>query len=327
MSWRALVLALLGWLALVAQARADDLRPGFLELTEGAPGTWSMVWKAPILGGLAVRARPQLPAFCKLEWQPPRLVGGSLVETGTAHCTRPLGGARIGLAGMEHGFTDALLRVAARGAPVEAARLTPAQSFTTLATVPDRMEVLRTYLVLGVTHILTGYDHLLFVLSLVLLIRRGWSVAKTVTAFTLAHSLTLAATTLGLFVVARRPVEICIALSIVFLAVEIVKEDPDHPRLTARIPWLVAFAFGLLHGLGFAAALAEIGLPQGEVVPALFAFNVGVEAGQLVIVAAGFAALWLVARVAAARAGAVRRVAAYAIGSIAAFWMIQRAVS
>lgn len=335
MSWRALVLALLAWLAMATPARADDLRPGFLELTEGTPGTlgpgnWKIIWKAPILGGLAVRARPQLPAFCRLMWEPPRLVGGSLVETGTAHCTRPLAGARIGLAGMEHGFTDALLRVAARGAPVEAARLTPARPFTTLSTVPDRAEVLRTYLGLGVTHILTGYDHLLFVLSLVLLIRRGWSVAKTVTAFTLAHSLTLAATTLGLFVVARRPVEICIALSIVFLAVEIVKDDPaspgSGPRLTARVPWAVAFAFGLLHGLGFAAALAGIGLPQGEVVPALFAFNLGVEAGQLVIVAAGLTALALVARLASARADAVRRVAAYAIGSIAAFWMIQRAV-
>lgn len=330
MSWRAALLALLAWLAMAAPARADDLRPGFLELTEGAPGTWTMVWKAPILGGLAVRARPQLPPFCKLKWDPPRLVGGSLVETGTAHCSKPLAGATIGLAGMEHGFTDALLRVAARGVPVEAARLTPARPFTTLATLPDRMEVLRTYLGLGVTHILTGYDHLLFVLSLVLLIRRGWAVAKTVTAFTLAHSLTLAATTLGLFVVARRPVEICIALSIVFLATEIVKEDPagpgSRPRLTARVPWAVAFAFGLLHGLGFAAALAEIGLPQGEVIPALFAFNVGVEAGQLVIVSAGFAALWLVARFAAQRTRLLRRVAAYAIGSIAAFWMIGRAV-
>ena len=327
MTWRAVLLALLAWLAMANAARADDLRPGFLELTESAPGSWDMVWKAQILGGLAVRARPQLPAFCRLDWQPPRLVGSSLVETGTARCTRPLAGATIGLAGMEHGFTDALLRVAARGQPVEAARLTPARPFTTLSTVPDRADVLRTYLALGVTHILTGYDHLLFVLSLVLLIRRGWAVAKTVTAFTLAHSLTLAATTLGLFVVARRPVEICIALSIVFLAVEIVKENPEKPRLTARVPWAVAFAFGLLHGLGFAAALAEIGLPQGEVVPALFAFNVGVEAGQLVIVAAGFAALWLIARFMAARASALRRVTAYAIGVIAAFWMIQRAVA
>jgi hydrogenase/urease accessory protein HupE len=326
MSMRSVSLWLLVWLAMAVPARADDLRPGFLELSEGAPGTWAMVWKAPILGGLAVRARPQLPTFCKLDWQPPRLVGGSLVETGTARCSKPLAGATIGLAGMEHGFSDALLRVAARGRAVEAARLTPARPFTTLSTVADRAEVLRTYLVLGVIHILTGYDHLLFVLSLVLLIRSGWPVAKTVTAFTLAHSLTLAATTLGLFMVARRPVEICIALSIVFLAVEIVKDDPDHPRLTARFPWAVAFAFGLLHGLGFAAALAEIGLPQAEVVPALFAFNVGVEAGQLVIVAAGFAALWLVARIAAAHAGAVRRLAAYAIGSIAAFWMIQRAI-
>lgn len=330
-AFRAISLIFCGFAAIFSalaapQAHADDLRPGYLELTEQTPGIWSITWKAPILGGLAVRARPQLPTFCKVDWQPPRLIGGALAEAGRATCSSPLQGATIALSGMEHGFTDALLRVAPLGQPVTAERLTPAHPAVTLPTAPDRLEVLRTYLWLGVTHILTGYDHLLFVLSLVLLIRRGWPVAKTVTAFTVAHSLTLAATTLGLFVVARRPVEICIALSIVFLATEIVKEDPDRPRLTARLPWAVAFAFGLLHGLGFAAALAEIGLPQGDVVPALFAFNVGVEAGQLVIVGAGFTALALVAQVAPARALLARRVAAYAIGSVAAFWMIQRAI-
>lgn len=320
-------LAVLTALLFAAPAAADTLRPGYLDLTETAPGQWRVLWKAPILGGLASRARPALPAFCSLAWEPPRLSGDAVIEAGTARCARPLAGAAVGLSGMAQGFTDALLRVSPQGGAVVAERLTPDRAMVTIPVAAGRGEVLRTYLGLGIEHILTGWDHLLFVVSLVLLIRRGWMVAKTVTAFTLAHSLTLAPTALGLFVVARRPVEICIALSIVFLAVEIVKVDPSRPRLTERVPWLVAFAFGLLHGLGFAAALAEIGLPQGEVPAALFAFNVGVEIGQLGIVLATFAALWLVGRLAERRAQLVRRLAAYAIGCTAAFWMIQRAVT
>jgi hydrogenase/urease accessory protein HupE len=209
---------------------------------------------------------------------------------------------------------------------VQAERLTPGAPFITVAREPERWQVARTYLGLGIEHILQGYDHLLFVLALVLLIRRWKRVAWTVTAFTVAHSLTLAATSLGLILVARRPVEICIALSIVFIAVEIVKEPTGPPRLAARLPWLVAFAFGLLHGFGFAAALAEIGLPQGELPTALLAFNLGVEIGQLAIVAAALAVLAIVDRVAANRARQFRTMTAYVIGTIAAFWMIQRAL-
>lgn len=323
---RVILCALLALLCTLEPARADVLQPGYLELTEATPGAWRIVWKAPILGGIAVRARPSLPDWCKVSRGEPRLQGAALVETMRATCTRPLAGGRVGLAGLERGYTDALLRIAPRGQPVMAERLTPDAPFITVPTRPDRWEVLRTYVGLGVEHILTGWDHFLFVLCLVLLIRRGWQVAKTVTAFTLAHSLTLAATTLGLFTIPRRPVEICIALSIVFLAVEIVKEDPAHPRLTSRVPWLVAFAFGLLHGFGFAAALAEIGVPQSDVPAALFSFNVGVELGQLAIVALGFAVIALVKRFAAQAEVRLRHVAAYMIGSTAAFWMIQRAV-
>jgi hydrogenase/urease accessory protein HupE len=325
MKW--LLAALLALVAHSAPARADDLRPGFLELTQRDAATWHMVWKAPIIGGLATRSRPALPAFCTLGQGQPRLEGGSLVVALNVHCTRPLEGQRIGLAGMETGFTDALLRIAPLGQPVQAERLTPDAPYVTVATAPDRWQVARTYFDLGVEHILAGYDHLLFVLALVLLIRRGWQVAKTVTAFTVAHSITLALTTLGFTLVARKPVEICIALSIVFLAVEIVKSGTGPPRLTARIPWLVAFAFGLLHGFGFAAALSEIGLPQGELPTALLAFNLGVEAGQLLIVSAALAVLWLIDRYAAKHARKFRVLAAYLIGTTAAFWMIQRAIS
>lgn len=324
---RTLVAVLAIILTLLAlPARADDLRPGYLEMTQRDHAHWRMVWKAPIIGGLATRSRPALPAFCELDPGAPRLEGGSLVVALDVTCAKPLDGQRIGLSGMETGFTDALVRVAPLGRPVQAERLTPDAPFITVSRVPDRWQVARTYLSLGVEHILQGYDHLLFVVALVLLIRHWRKLAWTVTAFTVAHSLTLAATTLGLVLVARRPVEICIALSIVFLAVEIVKEPSGPPRFAARVPWLVAFAFGLLHGFGFAAALAEIGLPQGELPTALLAFNLGVEAGQLAIVAAALGILGIIDRVATTWTARVRTVTAYLIGSTAAFWMIQRAL-
>lgn len=322
------VLLLLACLLATGTARADDLRPGFLELTQRDATHWQLVWKAPIVGGLATRSRPSLPGFCTLSDGPPRLSGSSLVVSLEVTCERPLDGEQVGLAGMETGFTDALMRIAPLGRPVQAERLTPDRPFVTVASEPDRWQVARTYLGLGVEHILEGYDHLLFVLSLVLLIRRWKQVAITVTAFTVAHSITLAVTTLGWVVVARRPLEICIALSIAFLAVEIVKEpeDGDRPRLAARMPWLVAFAFGLLHGFGFAAALAEIGMPEGELPTALLAFNLGVEAGQLLIVALALAILTVVDRFASRAGSTLRRIAAYLIGTTATFWMIQRAL-
>jgi hypothetical protein len=156
------------------------------------------------------------------------------------------------------------------------------------------------------------------------LLTGGWQIAKAVTAFTVAHSITLVATSLHLLNVPRQPVEVCIALSIVFLAVEIVKSREGAPRLSERIPWVVAFAFGLLHGFGFAGALAEIGLPEGEAPMALFSFNLGVEAGQLIIVGAGLILLAITRYMLAALLETVRKGMAYAIGSVAAFWMIER---
>ena len=157
-----------------------------------------------------------------------------------------------------------------------------------------------------------------------LLLNGVWRVAATITAFTIAHSITLVATTLEWISVPRAPVEAVIALSIVFLAVEIVKRDPDNPRLSERIPWVVAFLFGLLHGFGFAGALAEIGLPQGDVPTALLTFNLGVEAGQLAIVGAALAVLAAIRRISEAALRPTQTVAAYGIGSIAAMWLIER---
>jgi hydrogenase/urease accessory protein HupE len=327
MSFVRLVILCLTFFSWAAPANADELRPGYLELTQKTSTMWNMVWKAPVKGGLATNAVPALPKICTATTPRRELVNGSVVATSTVTCTAPLVGQKIGLRGLDATFTDALVRIAPLGRPVQAARLTPAESMAEVATRPVSAQVAKTYFVLGVEHILTGYDHLLFVVSLVLLLVGGWQVAKTVTAFTVAHSITLIATSLHLISVPRQPVEICIALSIIFLAVEIVKAKPGAPRLSERIPWAVAFAFGLLHGFGFAGALAEIGLPEGEVPVALLTFNLGVETGQLVIVGAGLFFLAAMRRFASTKLPATRIALSYGIGSIAAFWFIERALA
>lgn len=326
MIWRWLVAWLVTCVALALPARADELRPGYLELTQRDAAHWQMIWKAPILGGLATRARPALPAFCTTGPAQSRIEGGTIVAAMVVTCTRPLDNAQVGIAGMEATFTDALLRVAPLGRPVQAERLTRDRPMATVMAVPDRWQVARTYLALGVEHILTGYDHLLFVIALVLLLGRLGVTVRAATAFTVAHSLTLAGTTLGLFGLAQAPVEALIALSIVFLAVEIVKQGTGPQRLSERIPWLVAFGFGLIHGFGFAGALREIGLPEGDVPTALLTFNLGVELGQLVIIAVVLAIIAGLRRFAPSLLRPATLLLAYGIGTVASFWFLERLI-
>lgn len=307
-------------------ARADDLQPGYLEIRERAAAThaYAITWKAPIRPGLAARVVPVFPDDCTAT-QPVRSVdAAALLARWDIDCSATLAGRSVRLSGMENTPADALLRYQSANGITQAARLTPANPMAVIMQKADRWQVARTYFVTGVEHILMGYDHLLFVLCLVLLLNGAWRVAATVTAFTIAHSLTLVATTLELISVPGPPVEAAIALSIVFLAVEIVKRKPGEPRLSERFPWAVAFLFGLLHGFGFAGALAEIGLPQGEVPMALLTFNLGVEAGQLVIVGVAMAALWALRRAYALYAARIQTIFAYAIGSIAFMWLLQR---
>lgn len=318
-----LLLALLTALAALP-ARADELRPGYLEFTQQDAQTWKLVWKAPVLGGLATRTRPAFPDFCTQSPPQARVEGLVLVAESRLTCSKDLAGSQVGLSGMDAAFTDALLRIAPLNRPVQAARLTQDQAMVEVATVPDRWEVARSYFVLGVEHILEGYDHLLFVIALVLLIGRTGAVIKAASAFTVAHSITLIGSTLGIVGLAQAPVEALVALSIIFLAVEIVKRDPAHPSLTERLPWLVAFLFGLIHGFGFAGALREIGLPESDVPTALLTFNLGVEAGQLVIVAAVMVLITLTRRFAPRALHPATLTATYLIGTISSFWFIER---
>lgn len=312
-----------------AEARADDLRPGYLEIREvavsnAAAHQYNITWKAPIRPGLAARVVPIFPSDCTATEAVRSVDAAALLARWNIDCRETLAGRSVRLSGMEDTAADALLRYQSSGGITQAARLTPANPAAEIAQQPDRGQVARTYFITGVEHILMGYDHLLFVLCLVLLLNGAWRVAATVTAFTVAHSLTLVATTLELVRVPGPPVEAAIALSIVFLAVEIVKRRPGELRLSERLPWVVAFLFGLLHGFGFAGALAEIGLPQGEVPMALLTFNLGVEAGQLVIVSVAMIALWALRKAHALHAARIQIISAYTIGSIAAMWLLQR---
>jgi hydrogenase/urease accessory protein HupE len=202
--------------------------------------------------------------------------------------------------------------------------------------VEQKLYVAVSYLRLGVEHILFGFDHLLFVLAMVVLVREWRRVALTVTAFTVAHSITLAAATLGFVSVPGPPIEAAIALSIVLVAVEVVNTRRGMPSFTARWPWLAALCFGLLHGFGFAGALAEIGLPHQAIPIALLFFNLGVELGQLAFVAAVLSAGATLRGVITPRldpalanrtSTRVDETTAYAIGTVAAFWLIERTLA
>ena len=311
-------------------AAADELKPGYLELSQMSVRTptsaehWRLIWKAPLKAGLAGAVNPQFPTDCQLSQQHQELVGVLVRTDAAVACDQSLIGRQIALSGLENTVSDVLVRIAPLGQPVQAARLTSNNTRVEVKARPDRLEVVRTYFALGVAHILFGFDHLLFVVALVLLLGGGWKIAKTVTSFTLAHSITLAGATLGFIGLPRAPVESVIALSIIFLAVEIVKSDGRRDRMSERYPWVVAFGFGLLHGFGFAGALAEIGLPQGETPVALLTFNLGVEAGQLVIVAVTLTAMAGLSRLAPARLRLATITAAYAIGGLASAWFISR---
>lgn len=315
-----------------APLAADELRPSAIEMTERGDGEWVIEWKLPVAATRAANAlpfaQPVIPASCAMQGEPVQRAD-TLALLGRADliCEGTLAEEQFGLTELI-GNADAIARFVPLDRPVQSFRLTAEAPAATILAEPDRWQVLRDYLVIGAEHILFGWDHLLFVIALVLLVRGPWPVVKAATAFTVAHSITLVATTLGYTGLPGRPVEALIALSIVFLAVEValVLREPERQTFTRRFPWVVAFGFGLVHGFGFAGALADIGLPQGEIASALLAFNLGVEAGQLLVIAALVALLALLTRAAPKVETPAIRLATYGIGITGSFWLIERVV-
>jgi hypothetical protein len=328
--------AWLVWLVLLlpAGAAAHEVRPGYLELREVGASRWDVLWKVPARGDLRLGIQVRLPYGCRESERTVRAAGGGHVERWRATCEPGLAGGRISVAGLPLTRTDVLARVQRADGSSQTVRLTPDEPDFVVAARPRWTEVGRTYLELGIEHILLGIDHLVFVGALLFLAGSGRRLLGAVTAFTVSHSVTLAAATLGLLAVPQAPVEAAIALSIVFVAAEIAHGAAGRAGLAARRPWLVAFVFGLLHGLGFAGALRDVGLPEDAIPLALACFNLGVEIGQLLFVAAVLALLRGVRgrrRAGAADTWAVAarlaRPAAYAIGVPAAFWVLERAAS
>jgi hydrogenase/urease accessory protein HupE len=313
---------------LTASAFADELRPAYLSIRETRPDEFSVLWKVPAAGDKRLGLYLQLPDTCVPKAELVRLIeNASYIERWTAVCNGGLRGRPIAIDGLRSTATDALARIEYRDGSVEIARLTPETPRFVVAGVQSGWEVAWTYFLLGVDHILSGYDHLLFVFALILLINDFWMLTKTITAFTLAHSVTLAGASLGYFSLPQQPVEATIALSIAFVASELIKQRPGERRLSESYPWVVAFAFGLLHGFGFAGALKETGLPQTDVPVALLTFNLGVEAGQLLFVASVWIAFAAIHRFVTVPAAPARLVAAYLIGAVSTLWFVARITS
>jgi hydrogenase/urease accessory protein HupE len=318
-----LILLLTG---LAAPAAAHEARPAYLQLHQIDAETYDAFWKVPGLGEdrrLAIHVR-FAPGTNTVGTPSVWFANNAFLQRWRVHRDGGFDGSSIRIEGLEATLTDALVRVERLDGATQTVKLSPSSPAFTVEAEPGSREVARAYLVLGVEHILRGIDHLLFVLALMILVQDTKRLFWTITAFTIAHSLTLAAATLGWIHSPIPPVEAGIALSIVFLASEIVHARAGRPSLAYRKPWIVAFAFGLLHGLGFASALSEVGLPANAIPIALLFFNIGVEIGQLMFIASALAIV----------AGAQRfplppvvwnwRLPVYAIGAVASCWTIQR---
>jgi hydrogenase/urease accessory protein HupE len=319
------LLLVLPVLTIASAAWSHEIRPGYLELRESGDGSYELLWKKPAGGEIEIRIAPVVPEGCEL-LTPDRqqITPGAVLVRGTLRCEGGIAGKTLRIAGLETTVTDVLLRIHHADGRVESHLLRPSSPAATLGAVTTAGGRALAYLRLGVEHILLGVDHLLFVLGLLLIVSDRWMLMKTITSFTLAHSTTLAVATLGYASAPLPPLNAAIALSILFLGPEIVRVWRGETSFTIRHPWIVAFAFGLLHGFGFASGLTTMGLPRAEIPIALLLFNLGVEAGQIffvllvLLLERSFRALeirW--SRFATALPG-------YAVGSLGAYWTIQR---
>jgi hypothetical protein len=308
---------------------ADEIRPALLDIKEQNTGLFAVIWKVPTRGDRVLAITPQLPDSLTLVGSPSvQNIQDARIEHSTFKSNgKPLTGQSIVIDGLSALQTDVLLLIQLQDGTQHSAILRPGSPEFTIPLEASKLEVAGDYWRMGTIHILEGVDHLLFVLALLLIVTGFGQLLKAVTAFTVAHSITLALATLGFIHVPSAPTEAIIALSILFLATEIIHKHNGQISLTERYPWVIAFIFGLFHGLGFAGALSEIGVPQHEVPLALFMFNVGVETGQLLFIAVVLSLIAMLKRLPLTAPQGAWRVAPYAIGSVAAFWTIQRVMS
>jgi len=327
---RSIPLITLLFLAVFAgHAGAHEIRPGFLEITQFEDGRVRVLWKQPMRGRMTLPLQPILSSgwLEESEALTSYTAGAKMMVWNIAAGETPLEGQTVTIAGLEMTLTDVLLKVTLRDGTRITQLLRPESASLEITKEAAGRVVVRDYLRLGIEHILLGVDHLLFVFGLLLLSKGFKLLLKTITSFTVGHSISLALATLGVVNVPGPPLNAAIALSIVFLAAELVRARRGKVSVTIRKPWLVSFAFGLIHGLGFASALVSLGLPQSSVPLALLFFNVGVEIGQVLFIAIVLALLASWSRMELRLPAWGKPLPAYTMGSIAAVWFVGRFVA
>jgi hypothetical protein len=313
--------------AATTAVRAHEIRPAYLQIDQTGPERFAVVWRTPLFSGKRLPVALRFPDGVRDLTEPSeQILPDSVLERRVIEAPDGLAGKRIDIVGLQATITDALVRIGMRDGTQSTTLVRPSRPWVDVPESQGWLDVVVLYLQQGIEHILFGIDHLLFVAALMLVVRDWRMLVKTVTAFTIAHSITLSLATFGLVTPAAAPVEAMIALSIVLAASEAIRLHRGSSSLTTQWPWIVAFAFGLLHGFGFAGALNDLGLPSGDVPLALLSFNVGVEIGQLIFIAALLAVVYALRNVFTIPRRAPIA-AAYAIGAVAAFWSVERIVT
>jgi hydrogenase/urease accessory protein HupE len=319
---------LLGLMLLGGQASPHEVRPAYLQIDEIAPSRFDVLWKQPSVGAVALHLEPKMSNGLLDAPSDEEYTANSFVIRrwkGRALVRDAFDGATLRVEGLEHTLTDALVIISfADGQQIQTLLKSGNPALVIHLTGTGKMPM-AAYLTLGIEHILTGFDHLSFVLCLMLLVSGRLKLLKTITAFTVAHSITLAAAALGYVHVSPPLIEALVALSIVFVAVELTRSWKGLQGITTRYPWLIAFIFGLLHGFAFAGSLADIGLPPHNIPGALLLFNCGVEVGQLLFVGAVLGLIAALRRLPGASVSSSGRwLVPYAVGALASYWMFER---
>ena len=308
---------------------ADEIKLSYLEIKEIKSQHYSVLLKLASKDDQKLPIKMLMPKECSLTLaKTSHLLNSTYLDRWHIKCNEGLADKTLYIEGLQGTGTDLLLRLELLSGVSHSKLLSPSKSFYHVPKDASSWQIVQTYVWLGITHILLGFDHLLFVFALLLIVKNMRRLLWTITAFTLAHSLTMVVATLGIVNLPQAPVEAIIALSILFLAMEIIHEKQGKIGLTSRYPWIIAFIFGLLHGFGFAGALAEIGLPQQAITLALVFFNIGVELGQLMFVATiVFIVLILQRLTNPALLNKLQTTVVYMIGGVSAFWLIERTLS
>ncbi|OZV68003.1 HupE/UreJ family protein [Winogradskyella aurantia] len=301
-----------------------EVRPAYLQIKEQSPNSYAVLWKVPRTVDKVLDIQPKFEkSFSLKEISPPRILEAFVLYTFQLKGEMSIPNSRLTIDQLNTTGTDVLVDIRLLNGEHHSFLLQPTNNSILIPDTPSKWNVAKTYIILGIEHILLGFDHLLFVLALVLITKGFKKLLKTITAFTVAHSITLSFSVLGIANLPGPPVESVIALSILFLAVEILKVQKGQSTLTSQMPWMVAFVFGLLHGFGFAGALQDIGLPQSAINLALATFNIGVELGQILFVLVVLMVMQLIRPILRTK-HRMAKLMPYAIGSLAAFWLIDR---